>query len=95
MAQTYKAADNEQILFDGFTPEDVKPDLYKSDLIRSAISAVSKAGVKFTAPNPQNGQLNCYTRHGVIVSYYPTTGTIAGYDHLQGLNDLIALCTEG
>ena len=87
--------DNEQILFDGFTPEDVKPDMYKTDLVRMAIAVLSHAGVRFTTPNPQNGQLNAYTKHGVIVSYYPTTGTIAGYDHLHGLDDLVKLCTEG
>lgn len=47
--------ENEQILFDGFTPEDVKPDMYKTDLVRMAIAVLSHAGVRFTTPNPQNG----------------------------------------
>lgn len=90
---TLMNANNGQIMFDGFTPQDVKPDLYKSDLVRLAIAALTANGIKFDMPNPQNGQLNCYSRHGMIVSYYPTTGTIAGFDSLHGLDDLIRLLT--
>ena len=37
-----KAMNNSgQIMFDGFTPQDVKPDLYKSDLVRLAIAALT------------------------------------------------------
>lgn len=89
---------SDEILLAGFTPEDVTPEppnFYKFEIVRMAINALRANGISFDMPNPQNGQLNCRTRHGVIVSYYPTTGTIAGYDDLRGLDDLIKLCLEG
>lgn len=89
---------NNELLLAGFTSEDVTPEppnFYKFETVWNAMNALRFASIPFDMPNPQNGQLNCRTRHGVIVSYYPTTGTIAGHDNLRGLDDLIKLCLEG
>ena len=59
-----------------------------------AQEVIRKAGFVCVLLNQQNGHLQCYTKRGNKVSYYPSTGTIAGYDTVEGLDDLLKVLEE-
>lgn len=66
----------------------------KNEKITSALLALRKAGIDCHLCSYQNGHIKAISRHGVVYSYYATTGTIAGYNgtEVSGLESLLRLC---
>ena len=68
----------------------------KTRSISSALEALKKAGIKCELANYQNGHIKAKSKHGIKMSYYATTGTIAGYlgTSVEGLDEFIELCLK-
>lgn len=68
----------------------------KNQKITNALESLKKEGIKCVLSNYQNGHIKAKSKHGRILSYYATTGTIAGYmdTTVEGLDSFIALCKE-
>lgn len=69
----------------------------KERAILTAIETLEKNGYATRLKNKQNGHLQITSKHGVVFNYYPTTGTVAGYDwdSARGTDDLLQLLEEG
>jgi len=65
----------------------------KNEKINNALMNLKKAGFECVLSNYQNGHIKAKNRHGVIMSYYATTGTIAGYlgTNVQGIDEFIRI----
>ena len=68
----------------------------KNRKITNALESLKKHGIESVLCNYQNGHIKAKTKHGVILSYYATTGTIAGYRDtaVEGLDAFIELCNR-
>lgn len=68
----------------------------KTRAISSALEALKKAGIKCELANYQNGHIKAMSIHGISMSYYATTGTIAGYSDttIEGIDEFISLCQQ-
>jgi hypothetical protein len=66
----------------------------KNEQIVSALESIRKHGIECVLCNYQNGHIKAKTKHGRILSYYATTGTIAGYwgTTVEGLDCFIEMC---
>jgi hypothetical protein len=66
----------------------------KNDQIVSALESIRKHGIECVLCNYQNGHIKAKTKHGRVLSYYATTGTIAGYwgTPVEGLDYFIEMC---
>lgn len=53
---------------------------HRESIILDALETIKKNGYKCRLMNRQNGHIQVISKHGIIHNYYPTTGTIAGYD---------------
>lgn len=65
----------------------------KESIILDALETIKKNGYKCELMNRQNGHIHVYTKHGVVLNFYPTTGTIAGYDweKIRGIDMLLQI----
>lgn len=68
----------------------------KNLLIVTALEGLKKQGIECKLCSYQNGHIKAKTVHGRILSYYATTGTIAGYNGtmVEGLDKFIELCKK-
>lgn len=68
----------------------------KNEKITNALQSLKAEGIKCELSNYQNAHIKAITKHGVLMSYYATTGTIAGYAHtsVNGLDEFIRLCKQ-
>lgn len=68
----------------------------KNEKITNALQSLKKQGIKCVLSNYQNGHIKAETKHGIILSYYATTGTIAGYlwTNVEGLDEFIRMCKQ-
>ena len=68
----------------------------KEENITNALQSLRKEGIKCELCCYQNAHIKAMTKHGVILNYYATTGTIAGYrdTSIEGLEELIRLCKK-
>lgn len=68
----------------------------KNHKITNALESLKNNGIEGILCNYQNGHIKAKTKHGTILSYYATTGTIAGYREtsVEGLDAFIDLCNE-
>ena len=68
----------------------------KNEKIMNALQAIRKAGFDGSLCNYQNGHIKAKSKHGIVYSYYATTGTIAGYRDtcVNGLDEFIRMCEE-
>lgn len=68
----------------------------KNESITNAIQSLKKEGIECVLCNYQNAHIKAKTKHGVILSYYATTETIAGYKDttVTGLDEFIRLCKK-
>lgn len=66
---------------------------HKEYIILDALDTIKKNGYDCRLLNMQNGHIQCLSKHGVKVNFYPTTGTIAGYDweKISGLDALLQI----
>ena len=66
----------------------------KNERITHALQSLKNEGIKCRLCDYQNGHIQAFTRHGIKLSYYATTGTIAGYKDtfVEGLEEFIRLC---
>lgn len=66
----------------------------KNQKITSALQAIKSDGIQCVLCSYQSGHIKAKSRHGVVYSYYATTGTIAGYKgtNTEGLDEFIKLC---
>lgn len=66
----------------------------KNQSITTALESLKKRGIPCELSNYQNGHIKAKSRRGIILSYYATTGTIAGYADtaVNGLDEFIRLC---
>lgn len=62
--------------------------------ISNALESIRRNGIECTLNNWQNGCITAKTKNGRILTYYATTGTIAGYREttMKGLETFIDLC---
>lgn len=65
----------------------------KNEKINAALMNLRAEGIECVLSNYQNGHIKAKNRHGVVMSFYATTGTIAGYKdtNVEGLDDFIRL----
>lgn len=70
---------------------------YRETAILDALDAIKKNGFQCRLCNKQNGHIQVISRLGRIINFYPTTGTIAGYDWYQfsGIECLLRIAEEG
>lgn len=68
----------------------------KNQRIMTALQALRVRDIEVRLCNYQNGHIKARSAHGIIYSYYATTGTIAGYKDtsVAGLDEFIRLCEE-
>ncbi|MBR1750911.1 MAG: hypothetical protein IJ740_08535 [Ruminococcus sp.] len=68
----------------------------KNRKITNALENLKAEGVECVLSSYQSGHIKAKSKHGVIYSYYATTGTIAGYygTNICGLDEFIKLCKE-
>lgn len=68
----------------------------KHYLITNALESLRKNGIECKLNNWQNGCITAMTKNGRIMTYYATTGTIAGYGEttMSGLETFITLCKQ-
>lgn len=68
----------------------------KNNKIVNALESIKKHGFECVLCSYQNGHIKAKTKHGRILSYYATTGTIAGYGEtpVKGLDNFIAMLEE-
>ena len=68
----------------------------KNQKITSALQAIKAEGIECVLSSYQSGHIKAKSKHGVVYSFYATTGTIAGYKDtsISGLDELIKLCKE-
>lgn len=68
----------------------------KNERITMALQSLKKEGIECVLSNYQNAHIKAKTKHGVILSYYATTGTIAGYwgTTVEGLDEFIRICKQ-
>lgn len=68
----------------------------KNQKIASALQAIKAEGIECVLSSYQSGHIKAKSKHGVVYSYYATTGTIAGYKdtNVSGLDEFIKLCKE-
>ena len=68
----------------------------KIEKIVNALESLKKHGIECKLCNYQNAHIKAKTKHGVILSYYATTETIAGYadTSVRGLDEFIRLCSK-
>lgn len=68
----------------------------KNENITNAMQSLKKEGIECVLCNYQNGHIKAKTKHGIILSYYATTETIAGYKDtdIKGLDEFIRLCRK-
>lgn len=66
----------------------------KNERITHALQCLKNEGIKCRLCDYQNGHIQAITGHGIKLSYYATTGTIAGYKDtsVEGLEEFIRLC---
>lgn len=88
--------DLEEKYFQEYLNESRDYESKKHEHIAQALAALKAEGIKCKLMCQQNGHINAVTKHGIILAYYATTGTIAGYDKktYAGLDSLIELCKE-
>ena len=69
----------------------------KESIILTAINVLEKNGYIVRLRNKQNGHLQVISKRGVCYNFYPTTGTIAGYDwdKVNGIDALLRILREG
>lgn len=69
---------------------------HKETIILDALEVIKKNGFECRLLNKQNGHIQAISKNGIILNFYPTTGTIAGYDYdsIQGLDCLLSLLRE-
>lgn len=69
----------------------------KNLAITVALEGLKKHGIECKLCSYQNGHIRAKTAHGRILSYYATTGTIAGYGGttVEGFDKFIELCKNG
>lgn len=65
----------------------------KNEKISNALMSLKAEGIECVLSNYQNAHIKAKNRHGVIMSYYATTGTITGYRDttVEGLDEFIRL----
>lgn len=64
--------------------------------ITNALESIKRNGIVCKLNNWQNGCITALSKHGRTLTYYATTGTIAGYGEtsVKGLEMFIALCKK-
>lgn len=69
---------------------------HKESVILSALDVLRKNGYPCILRNKQNGHIQVKSAHGVIYNFYPTTGTIAGFDWetIKGIDMLLKILKE-
>lgn len=69
---------------------------HKESIILSAIDTLEKNGYQCRLRNKQNGHIQVLSTHGIIYNFYPTTGTIAGFDWetTKGIDMLLQILKE-
>ena len=65
----------------------------KEVIITEALDILAKNGYNAILKNKANGHIWIKTDMNIIISYYPTTGTIAGYDceQFRGIETLLEI----
>lgn len=65
----------------------------KEVIITEVLDILAKNGYNAVLKNKENGHIWIKTDLNVVISYYPTTGTIAGYDWNQhrGIESVLAI----
>lgn len=66
----------------------------KAEQITHALESIRQEGINCMLCSQQNGHIKALSKHGIWMSYYATTGTIAGYGYtsVKGLDEFIRLC---
>jgi len=69
----------------------------KESMILTAMEVLKKNGYEYRLCNKQNGHIQVKSRRNVIYNFYPTTGTIAGYDwnETKGIDALLQILEVG
>lgn len=69
---------------------------HKESIILSAIEVLEKNGFECRLRNKQNGHIQVKSVHGIVYNFYPTTGTIAGFDWetTKGIDMLLQILKE-
>lgn len=80
---------------DRYAEEDLPNLRYreKNEVIRNAIEVLCTRGYRAVLKDPTNGCIRVFGRNGRAVTYYATTGTIAGYMNtpIEGIDGVIEL----
>lgn len=66
---------------------------HKESVILDALEVIKKNGYKCQLMNRQNGHIQAVSKNGIVLNFYPTTGTIAGYDSeaINGMDMLLQI----
>lgn len=69
---------------------------HKESIILSALDVLEKNGFECRLRNKQNGHIQVKSAHDIIYNFYPTTGTIAGFDWetTKGIDMLLQILRE-
>jgi hypothetical protein len=69
---------------------------HKESVILSALDLLRKKGYPCVLRNKQNGHIQVKSAHGIIYNFYPTTGTIVGFDWetVRGIDMLLQILKE-